>query len=76
MRPRYCRVRAFAYLDDAGVNNITVFWQNGQNGRWIQKPVNHVNDAIWRQNVGACQVDEFVAQGDLTLGTKTKQKTR
>lgn len=52
--------------DDLAVNDIAVFWQNGQNGRRVQKPVNHVNDAVGRYNIGARQVDKLVAQQDLT----------
>lgn len=47
---------------------------DGQNGGRVQKPVNHVNDAVGRHDIGAGQVDEVLAQLDLTLETEEEEQ--
>lgn len=48
---------------------------DGQNGGRVQKPVNHVNDAVGRHDIGADQVGVLLAQQDLTLETEEEQET-
>lgn len=48
---------------------------DGQNGGRVQKPVNHVNDAVGRHDIGADQVGMLLAQQDLTLETEEEQET-
>lgn len=66
-----CRLGQLAHRDELAFDDITAFGQNGQNGRRVQKPIDHVNDAIGRYNIGAGQGHVLVAQQDLTLETRT-----
>lgn len=41
--------------------------QDGKDGGRVQKPVDHVDDPVGRNDVGARQVDALLTQQDLTL---------
>ncbi len=51
-----------AHHGDLTLGDVTAVRQDGKNGGRVQKPINHMDDPIGSNNVGARQMDALLAQ--------------
>lgn len=65
-----------AHHGDLALDDITSMRQDGKDGGRVQKPIDHVDDPVGRNDVGARQVDALLTQQDLTLEREEGRSTR